>query len=46
MRRLILAVIILGLYSYPVMQVILSVKLNLVDLVILVQYKPYASQQY
>lgn len=44
-RRLMQAVIILGLYSYPVMQVTLSVKLNLIDLVMLVNYLPYASKQ-
>ena len=39
------AIIILGLYAYPVMQVILSLKLNLIDLAIIVVFRPYASSK-
>ena len=42
-RRLMQAIIILGLYAYPVMQVVLSLKLNLIDLAIIVLFRPYAS---
>ena len=39
------AVIILSLYSYPVMQVILSVELNFIDLAMNMMYRPYSSKR-
>ena len=39
------AVIILSLYSYPAMQVALTVILNFVDLAINIVYQPYDSRR-
>ena len=41
MRRLLYAVAILGLYMYPMFQILLSLALTLAQLVILVQLSPY-----
>ena len=41
LRRLLQAVIILSLYSHPVLQVILSVKLNFFDLAFNIALQPY-----
>ena len=45
LRRLLQAIFILSLYSFPVMQVLSSVVLNIFNLVVLLFYRPYKDKQ-